>query len=316
MYFFNASTIQTGGLKISLDEQLSILKQQLEASDAVVIGAGSGLSTAAGYVYTGERFEKYFDDFIRRYGIRDMYSGGFYPYSTMEAFWGFWCRHIWINRYAPIPTDLYSRLFSLVQNRDYFVLTTNVDHCFQRSGFDRKRLFYTQGDYGLLQSCNPHGPSAHKTYDNYDIIRQMVLAEGYRIAGDGELAVPDQSEIRMTIPSDLIPVCPDDGEWMTTNLRADDRFVEDEGWHQAAARYREFLHRHEGLRVLYLELGVGMNTPAIIKFPFWAYTGQNKNAFYACVNLGAAGCSRDIADRSVCIDAGIGEVLDGLIHDR
>lgn len=316
MYVFNPSTIQPGGLKISLDEQISILKQQLEASDAVVIGAGSGLSTAAGYVYTGERFEKYFDDFIRRYGIRDMYSGGFYPYSTMEAFWGFWCRYIWINRYAPIPTDLYSRLFSLVRNQDYFVLTTNVDHCFQRSGFDRKRLFYTQGDYGRLQSSNPHGPSAHKTYDNYDIIRQMVLAEGYRIAADGELTVPDQSEIRMTIPSDLIPVCPDDGEWMTTNLRADDRFVEDEGWHQAAARYRAFLHRHEGLRVLYLEMGVGINTPAIIKFPFWAYTRQNKNAFYACVNLGAAGCSRDIADRSVCINAGIGEVLDLLEHDR
>lgn len=244
--------------------------------------------------------------------IRDMYSGGFYPYQTMEEFWGYWCRNIWINRYAPIPSDLYGRLLALVKDKDYFVLTTNVDHCFQRSGFDKKRLFYTQGDYGLFQSSSPGKEAKKRTYDNYEVIRRMILSEGYQIEKNGELIVPKDTKIRMTVPSDLVPVCPDDGKLMTTNLRCDDSFVEDEGWHQAAERYQEFLRRHERLRVLYLELGVGMNTPVIIKFPFWEYTKKNPNAFYACVNLGEAGCSREIVKRSVCIDKGIGEVLNML----
>lgn len=313
MYFFNPYTVQTKGPKMSKKEQLAVLKWQLDTADAVVIGAGSGLSTAAGYIYTGERFQKYFPDFIQKYGIRDMYSGGFYPYSSMEKFWGFWCRYIWINRYAPVPSDLYERLHDLVADKDYFVLTTNVDHCFQRSGFDKHRLFYTQGDYGLFQSSSPKKASADKTYDNYDIIRKMVLSEGYEIADDGELLIPEHADIKMEIPSELVPVCPDDGEKMTTNLRSDDTFVEDEGWHQAAERYQEFLRRHENLHVLYLELGVGMNTPVIIKFPFWKYTAENKNAFYACVNYGEAGCSEDIVKRSVCIDADISDVVNELL---
>ena len=196
-----------------------------------------------------------------------------------------------------------------MKDKDYFVLTTNVDHCFQRSGFDKKRLFYTQGDYGLFQSCSPGGASKGRTYDNEEMIRKMVLSEGYRIGDHGELIVPESAEISMRVPSDLVPVCPDDGNLMTTNLRCDETFVEDEGWHQAAERYQDFMRRHKRLRVLYLELGVGMNTPVIIKFPFWKETEQNPNAFYACVNLGEAGCSREIADRSVCIDQGIGEVI-------
>lgn len=312
MYFFDPNTIQTSGPKMSFEEKISVLRNQLETADAVVLGAGSGLSTAAGYVYTGERLEKYFSDFVERYGFRDMYSAGFYPYETPEEFWGFWCRYIWINRYAPIPSDLYERIFDLVKDKDYFVLTTNVDHCFQRSGFDKKRLFYTQGDYGLFQSSRPQGISADKTYDNYEIIRQMVLSEGYQIGEDSELLVPEGVRMKMEVPSELLPVCPDDGQPMTTNLRADDSFVEDAGWHRAAERYQEFLRRHENLHVLYLELGVGMNTPVIIKFPFWKYTEQNKNAFYACVNYGEAGCSRSIVKRSVCMDAGIGEVVEAL----
>ena len=302
----------TNGLKMNFGQKISVLQEQLTNADAVVIGAGSGLSTAAGYTYSGERFEKYFADFERKYGFRDMYSGGFYPYQTMEEFWGYWCRNIWINRYAPIPSDLYGRLFALVKDKDYFVLTTNVDHCFQRSGFDKKRLFYTQGDYGLFQSSSPGKEAKNRTYDNYEVIRRMILAEGYQIEKNGELIVPKDTNVRMTVPSDLVPVCPDDGQLMTTNLRCDDSFVEDEGWHQAAERYQEFLRRHERLRVLYLELGVGMNTPVIIKFPFWEYTKKNPNAFYACINLGEAGCSREIVKRSVCIDKGIGEVLNML----
>lgn len=261
MYFFNPDRIMTDDSKMSFDQKISVLQEQLANADAVVIGAGSGLSTAAGYTYSGERFEKYFADFERKYGFRDMYSGGFYPYQTMEEFWGYWCRNIWINRYAPIPSDLYGRLLALVKDKDYFVLTTNVDHCFQRSGFDKKRLFYTQGDYGLFQSSSPGKEAKKRTYDNYEVIRRMILSEGYQIEKNGELIVPKNTKIRMTVPSDLVPVCPDDGKLMTTNLRCDDSFVEDEGWHQAAERYQEFLRRHERLRVLYLELGVGMNTP-------------------------------------------------------
>ena len=312
MYYFNPDTIITNSPKMSFDQKISVLQEQLANADAVVIGAGSGLSAAAGYTYSGERFEKYFADFGRKYGFRDMYTGGFYPYQTMEEFWGYWCRNIWINRYAQIPSDLYERLLALVRDKDYFVLTTNVDHCFQRSGFDKKRLFYTQGDYGLFQSSSPGKAAKNKTYDNYKVIRRMVLSEGYQIRENGELIVPENTEIRMTVPSDLVPVCPDDGEWMTTNLRCDDSFVEDEGWHQAAKQYQDFLRRHERLHVLYLELGVGMNTPVIIKFPFWKYTQQNSNAFYACINLGEAGCSREIVKQSICIDAGIGEVLEAL----
>ena len=261
MYFFNPDRIMTDDSKMSFDQKISVLQEQLAKADAVVIGAGSGLSTAAGYTYSGERFEKYFADFERKYGFRDMYSGGFYPYQTMEEFWGYWCRNIWINRYAPIPSDLYGRLLALVKDKDYFVLTTNVDHCFQRSGFDKKRLFYTQGDYGLFQSSSPGKEAKKRTYDNYEVIRRMILSEGYQIEKNGELIVPKDTKVRMTVPSDLVPVCPDDGKLMTTNLRCDDSFVEDEGWHQAAERYQEFLRRHERLRVLYLELGVGMNTP-------------------------------------------------------
>ena len=312
MYFFNPDRIMTDDSKMSFDQKISVLQEQLANADAVVIGAGSGLSTAAGYTYSGERFEKYFADFERKYGFRDMYSGGFYPYQTMEEFWGYWCRNIWINRYAPIPSDLYGRLLALVKDKDYFVLTTNVDHCFQRSGFDKKRLFSTQGDSGLFQSSSPGKEAKKRTYDNYEVIRRMILSEGYQIEKNGELIVPKDTKVRMTVPSDLVPVCPDDGKLMTTNLRCDDSFVEDEGWHQAAERYQEFLRRHERLRVLYLELGVGMNTPVIIKFPFWEYTKKNPNAFYACVNLGEAGCSREIVKRSVCIDKGIGEVLNML----
>lgn len=290
-------------------DKIKALKERLFTADAILIGAGAGLSTAAGYVYTGERLEKYFGDLKQKYGIEDMYSAGFYPYPTKEDFWGFWCRHIWLNRYAPIPTDLYDRLFSIVKDKDYFVLTTNVDHCFQRSGFDKKRLFYMQGDMGLFQSSRPHGITAHKTYDNYEVIRKMVLSEGYLISENGELMIPDRKDIRTSVLSELVPFCPDDGEPMTFNLRIDDSFVQDAGWYAARDRYSAFLRNHESRHVLYLELGVGANTPGIIKYPFWRFTAQNQNSFYACINLGEAWCPDEISGRSICIDAGLGETI-------
>lgn len=221
-----------------------------------------------------------------------MYSGGFYPYAGPEEYWAYWSRYITVNRYMDPPGPVYQRLLELVRDRDWFVLTTNVDHCFQKAGFDKKRLFYTQGDYGLFQ-CS--GPCCQETFDNEDAIKSMV----------------EQQE-DMRIPSALVPRCPRCGRPLTMNLRADDRFVEDGGWHAAAGRYADFLRRHRSGAVLFLELGVGYNTPGIIKYPFWRMTAANDKAVYACVNSGEAVCPQEIEARSVCIDGDIGAVLDAL----
>lgn len=245
--------------------QIDRLKQVLGTADAVLIGAGAGLSASAGLTYSGERFERYFSDFHQRYGITDMYSGGFYPYDTLEEYWAWWSRHIFYNRYADAPVPVYQVLLSLVKNKDYFVLTTNVDHQFQKVGFDKQRLFYTQGDYGLWQcskACH------NKTYDNESSVRRMV-----------------EQQQDMKIPSELIPHCPVCGAPMIMNLRCDDTFVQDEGWYAAAERYSDFVKQHRSGKILYLELGVGNNTPAIIKYPFWRMTLQNPNAIYASINL-------------------------------
>ena len=268
------------------------LKAALQDCDAVVIGAGSGLSTAAGFTYTGERFEKYFSDFAAKYGIKDMYSGGFYPFPTMEEFWAYWSRYIFINRYQDAPKPVYETLLKLVADKDYFVITTNVDHCFQKAGFDKKRLFYTQGDYGLFQCSEP---CCQETFDNEAVIREMM-----------------ERQKDMKIPTELLPVCPHCGKPLTMNLRSDDKFVEDEGWHRAAERYENFLRTREAQKILFLELGVGYNTPVIIKYPFWQMTAKNPNAIYACINQGQAVCPQEIQQRSICMNADIGQVLHSL----
>ncbi|MBD5585639.1 MAG: Sir2 silent information regulator family NAD-dependent deacetylase [Clostridia bacterium] len=270
-------------------EQINKLKAVLDGADAVVIGAGAGLSTSAGLTYSGERFLKYFADFHAKYGIADMYSGGFYPYETLEEFWAWWSRHIYYNRYADIPKPVYNELYELVKDKDYFVITTNVDHCFQRSGFDKQRLFYTQGDYGLIQ-CSV--PCHNKTYDNEELIRRMVYGQ-----------------IDMKVPSELIPHCPVCGKPMTTNLRCDDTFVQDEGWNSACRRYEKFVQKHINSKIVYLELGVGGNTPGIIKYPFWRFTMQNPKATYVCINYGEAFCPPQIEKQSVCINEDIGKIL-------
>ena len=296
----------SGGITQDPSEQIRILKDQLDQAEAVLIGTGAGLSTAAGFTYAGERFHKYFRDFAEKYGIQDMYSGGFYPFEDQETYWAWWSRHIYYNRYVKAPSDVYPTLLSLVRDRDYFVLTTNVDHQFQLAGFDKKRLFYTQGDYGLLQSVNPQ---IKKTYDNEKIIMRMMEAQGFVRDEHGIFQVPEGGNLQMRVPTELIPKCPDDGSNMTMNLRCDDTFVQDDGWYAALNRYQDFTRRHENMRVLYLELGVGMNTPVIIKYPFWQYTQENPKAFYTCINKGEAYCPERIEDRSVCIDGDIGEVL-------
>jgi NAD-dependent SIR2 family protein deacetylase len=286
-------------------EQIQKLRQALSAADAVLIGAGAGLSTSAGFVYTGERFERCFFDFAAKYGFRDMYAGGFYPYSSPEEFWAYWSRYIWINRYTDPPKPVYEDLYRLVRDKDYFVLTTNVDHCFQKAGFDKSRLFYTQGDYGLFQ-CSV--PCHRDTYENGETIRAMVEAQGWHIGEDNRLILPPDEAPKMTVPQSLVPRCPVCGKPMTMNLRSDDRFVEDEGWRQAAGRYEEFL-RTRGGKVLFLELGVGYNTPGIIKYPFWSMTAGLPEATYACLNYDQAVCPAGIADRSICIDGDLGKVI-------
>lgn len=235
-----------------------------------------------------------------------MYSGGFYPYSTMEEYWAYWSRYIYINRYQNAPKPVYDTLLRLVQDKDHFVITTNVDHCFQKAGFDKKRLFYTQGDYGLFQCSEPCCP---ETFDNEALIRQMVEAQGYVLAPDGQLTVPENTILKTSVPSELVPHCPHCGKLLTMNLRSDDSFVEDAGWHAAAERYSEFLRRHEGQKILFLELGVGYNTPVIIKYPFWRMTARNPNATYVCINKGEAVCPNEIAKQSLLFDGDIAAVL-------
>lgn len=275
--------------------QMKRLKEELAKADAVIVGAGAGLSTSAGFVYDGERFRRYFSDFEAKYGFHDMYSGGFYPYASLEEHWAYWSRYISVNRYMDAEKPVYDALFALVKDKDYFVITTNVDHCFQKAGFDKKRLFYTQGDYGLFQCSEP---CCQETFANEAIIRHMM-----------------EQQKDMRIPSDLLPVCPHCGKPLTMNLRSDDRFVEDEGWHEAAERYGLFIRGHQNMRVLFLELGVGYNTPGIIKYPFWQMVQQNPKAVYACVNDGEAYIPKEIRGQAICINDDIGYVLQQLGND-
>lgn len=276
----------------SFSAQIVRLRAALDEADVVIVGAGAGLSTAAGLTYSGERFERLFGDFATRYGFSDMYAGGFYPYDSLEEYWAFWSRYVMCNRYEPTPKPVYEQLLGLVRGRDYFVLTTNVDHCFQRAGFDKQRLFYTQGDYGLFQCSRP---CCQQTWDNEQAIRAMVK---------------QQRDLR--IPSELVPRCPNCGTPATMNLRRGETFVEDEGWHRAAERYEDFLRRHRNMRTLLLELGVGGNTPGIIKYPFWQMCAGNPQATYVCVNLGEAVAPVEIDRQAILIDAGADVVLDAL----
>ena len=283
------SRIQTTKSTENVSDNIEKLKEKIHTADAVVIGAGAGLSTAAGFTYSGERFEKYFSDFQKKYGFEDMYSGGFYPYQTPEEHWAYWSRYIYINRYMDAPEPVYENLLKLAADKDYFVITTNVDHCFQKAGFDKKRLFYTQGDYGLFQCSEP---CCRETFDNEAIVLEMR-----------------KQQKDMKIPTELLPVCPHCGKPLTMNLRSDDKFVEDEGWHRAAEQYQNFLRTHANEKILFLELGVGYNTPVIIKYPFWQMTAKNPDATYACINKGQAICPAEIRHKSICINDDISDII-------
>ena len=291
------------------EENIFRLRHELKTADAVVIGAGAGLSTAAGLTYNGERFEKYFFDFIARFGIPDMYSGGFWPFPDAETRWAWWARHIYFNRYIDPPKPVYTDLQALVKNTNYFVITTNVDHQFQRAGFAKSRLFYTQGDYGLFQDAQGCGG---RTWDNEDWVMLAMEAQGFVRDEYGVFRVPDDQKLSMCIPHSLIPTDPLTGRTAAMNLRADDSFTEDDGWHRASANYAAFLRRYEGQHVLFWEMGVGNNTPVIIKYPFWAMTAENSQSVYACLNRSKAVCPKVIEKRSICIGGDTGEVLSAL----
>lgn len=290
------SRIQTTKFTENISDNIEKLREKIRTADAVVIGAGAGLSTAAGFTYSGERFEKYFSDFRKKYGFEDMYLGGFYPYQTPEEYWAYWSRYIFVNRYQDAPKPVYENLLKFVAGKDYFVITTNVDHCFQKAGFDKKRLFYTQGDYGLFQCSEP---CCQETFDNEDIVLEML-----------------KQQKDMKIPTEFLPICPYCGKPLTMNLRSDDKFVEDEGWHRAAERYENFLRIRAGEKILFLELGVGYNTPVIIKYPFWQMTAKNPTATYACVNNGQAICPPEIRHKSICINDDISNVINECINRK
>ena len=274
--------------------EIEKLRKTLREADAIIVGAGAGLSTSAGFTYSGERFQQHFSDFIGKYGFTDMYSAGFYPFPTKEEKWAYWSRHIYYNRYVPAPKPVYDNLLKLLKGKDYFVITTNVDHQFQKAGFDKQRLFYTQGDYGLFQCAKP---CHQKTYDNEDVIKRMIA-----------------EQMDMRVPSELVPKCPVCGGPMAMNLRSDETFVEDEGWHAASKRYEDFIRRHLNGKILFLDLGSGGNTPIVFKIPFIRWTMQNPNAVYATVNLGEAFTVDQIKDRSIVIDGDIGEVLERMLN--
>lgn len=286
------------------------LKEKINEADAIIVGAGAGLSTAAGFIYNGERFEKYFFDFIQKYHMKDMYSGGFFPFESDEEFWAYWSRYIYINRYMDAPLPTYNDLFEIIKDKDYFVITTNVDHCFQKAGFDKKRLFYTQGDYGLFQCSKP---CHKKTYDNKEIIEKMLISQGFIINEDKTLSF-NNNDIKMYIDKELLPVCPICGEQMTMNLRSDDAFVEDEGWHKAADNYIQFLNRHSELKTVFLELGVGYNTPVIIKYPFINMTNKWPKATYICINPNEKYAPEGIEDKSIIINDDIKDVFNALLN--
>ena len=269
------------------------LKEEIENSDYILIGAGAGLSTSAGFLYDGKRFEENFKDYINKYGFTDMYSAGFYNFPTLEEYWAYFSLYVYINRYDIEENETYLNLYNIVKNKNYFVITTNVDGRFVDSKFDKDKIFAVQGDFSLFQCSKP---CRQETFYNEKYIREMI-----------------KYKKEMKIPTELIPKCPYCGRNMSMNLRADDTFVQDKNWDNQKSKYEEFLKMSENSKILFLELGVGFNTPSIIKYNFWRMTLNNKNSIYASINLGECYCASDIEERSICIYSDISEVLRELI---
>lgn len=269
------------------------LKEEIENSEYILIGAGAGLSTSAGFSYDGKRFEDNFKDYIKKYGFTDMYSAGFYNFPTLEEYWAYFSLYVYINRYDIEENETYLNLYNIVKNKNYFVITTNVDGRFIDSKFDKDKIFAVQGDFSLLQCSKP---CRQETFYNEKYIREMI-----------------KYKKEMKIPTELIPKCPYCGKNMSMNLRADSTFVQDKNWDKQKLKYENFLKNSYNSKILFLELGVGFNTPSIIKYNFWRMTLNNKKSVYASINLGECYSASDIEERSICIDADISEVLKKLI---
>lgn len=286
-----ANVVQT--VTGSYENELAKLKNSFYTADAVIVGAGSGLSASAGLDFAGERLTSLFGDFVKKYGITDMYTGCFAPFESNEERWAYWARWAWYNRYLDIPKNTLQKLYTLLSGKDYFVLTTNIDHTFIRAGFPKERLCYTQGDFGLFQCSKP----CHlETYDNYDILKQMI-----------------EQEKDMKIPAELIPHCPKCGREMDFNLFWDNTFVRDKGWHIAHDRYENYIAAHNKGHILYLELGVGYNSPGVIKYPFWQMAAENPDATFASVNLSLPSYPAFLQERSIVISADIDRVITDLM---
>ena len=269
------------------------LKEEIENSEYILIGAGAGLSTSAGFLYDGKRFEENFKDYIKKYGFTDMYSAGFYNFPTLEEYWAYFSLYVYINRYDIEENETYLNLYNIVKNKNYFVITTNVDGRFADSKFDKDKIFAVQGDFSLFQCSKP---CRQETFYNEKYIREMI-----------------KYKKEMKIPTELIPKCPYCGRNMSMNLRADSTFVQDKNWDKQKSKYEKFLKNSNNSKILFLELGVGFNTPSIIKYNFWRMTLNNKKSVYASINLGECYGASNIEERSICIDADISEVLKKLI---
>ena len=280
---------------MNFNRQLRKASEMLEDADAVIIGAGAGASTAAGLHYGGKRFTENFGDFIAKYGSRsmpDMYAAGFYPFPTEEAKWGYWSKHALVNRFFPPALPMYQQLLELVRNREYFVITTNVDHQFQKAGFAKERVFATQGDYGEIQ-CKK---GCHQSvYDAEQFFRQM-----------------DTTREDCCIPSELVPKCPVCGGRMEMHLRCDSYFVEDEAWHVAADNYANFVERFWDKKVVLLELGVGFNTPAIIRFPFETMVRENETFCLIRLNRDAPAVPASFRERAIGIGGDMARAISDL----
>lgn len=278
--------------KDAYEDQIDRAVENIRNADCVIIGAGAGASTAAGIQYGGKRFTDNFAEFIKKYGehyMTDMYAAGFYPYPSEEAKWGYWSKHALMNRFDPPALPLYTELYDIVKNKEYFVLTTNVDHQFYKAGFDEKRIFATQGDYGKIQcqkACHP------KTYDAKDLFRKM-----------------DKARRDCLIPSELVPKCPVCGGNMAMNLRCDNYFVEDEAWHEAADRYAGFLEQNKDKKVVLLELGVGFNTPIIIRFPFEKMVRENSSYSLIRMNMDEAVVPESFGERAIGIGGDMAKAI-------
>ena len=283
---------------------LSKIVSYISKSKAIIIGAGAGLSTSAGFYTSGERFQKYFFDFKKKYNLKDMYSGSFYPYSKKSEYWAFMSRNIYLNRFSPFPKKTYKILYQIFKEKNYFILTTNVDHLFQRAGFNKNRLYYMQGDMGLLQ-CKK--PCHFKNYDNYNIIKDMLIDQGFSFDSEGDLIIGEK--IKTEISEKLIPKCPVCGGEMDFNLRIGDNFVQDNGWYKHQKLYDDFINKYKNDDILYIELCVGYNTPSIIKYNFWNQVNNNPKAKLVSINLEESEIPEKIKNRSLILTGEADEIL-------